>query len=82
MSKQENKIKVDFVTFKTQLSVDYFVMKLDHKPLSLLYKDNIAVLKEYNRFEYIQTKNSSQYFQLAGEQKSGKLEKLKQNISL
>lgn len=72
-----------FVTFKTQLSVDYFVMKLDGKSLSLLYKDNIlvAVLKEYNRFEYFQTKNSSQYFQLAGEQKPGKLEKLKQNIS-
>lgn len=82
MSNQGNKIKMDFVTFKTQLSVDYFVIKLGSKALSLLYKDNIAVLKEYNRFEYFQTKNSSHYFQLAGEQKSGKLGKLKQNISL
>lgn len=63
------------------MSVDYFVIKLDGKALSLLYKDNIleAVLKEHNRFEYFQTKNSSKYFQLAGEQQLGKLEKLKQN---
>ena len=72
---------LEYRTFKAQLNLDYFVMKLDDKALCLLCKDNMAVLTEYNVLQHYQTKHSSQYFQLAGKQRLGQFEKLKQNIS-
>lgn len=44
-SKQEKKMDFECHTFKTQWSVDYFVIELDGKALCLVRSDTLTVQK-------------------------------------
>lgn len=74
--KKKRKVDSECCLFNEEWGIKYFFVQANYKALCIIYKDAVAVLKEYNIRRHYETKHDSSYSQFTGMQRSKKFETL------
>jgi len=75
----KRKVDLECRAFKTEWTLNYFVIEINNKVTCLICSETIAVRKEFNIRRHYNTKHMAQYSALTENQRKEKLESLKRN---
>jgi len=76
---KKRRVEEENRTFQEKWTQEYFVIEQDGKPLCLICKQKIAVVKEYNLKRHYET-NHKTYDQFVGDQRKQKVESLRKGL--